>query len=124
MAMNMSRAFNAKMMTRLTRYSVGAGYYDNNNDWVAGTTTSDTIFGVLKTGNKFSQMDEGEARQSEDGGTRFSDYKTLYVREQYVIDMSDKIEFKGKYYNVLQRSDESLFGFYSVLLEKSKEWTP
>lgn len=124
MAMNMGRAFNAKMMTRLTKYSVGTGYYDDNNDWVSGDITSGTVFGVLKTGNKFSQMDEGEALQSEDGGTRYSDYKTLYVREQYEILMTDKIEFKGKYYNVLQRSDESLFGFYAVLLEKSKEWTP
>jgi len=124
MAMQMQRAFNSRMLSPLTLYSATAGSYDADNIWVEGTTTTQTIYGVIKTGNKFSRHEEGEALHSEDGGARYSDYRTLYITDKYPVEKEDKILFKGKYFNVLQRSDESVFGFYSVLLEKSEEWQP
>lgn len=124
MAMQMQRAFNARMMTKLIRYSISDGTYDENNVWVEGRKKKNNIFGVIQAGNKFSQFEEGEAVHSEDGGTRYSDFRTLYVTDKFPINLGDKIDFKGVYYNVLQRSDEQVFGFYSVLLEKSEEWKP
>ncbi len=124
MAMQMQRAFNSKMLTKLTKYTVGTGEYNDDNRWVEGSVTSSNIWGVIKTGNKFSQFEEGEALHSEDGGARYSDFRTLYVTKKFPVQKNDKIGYKGKYYNVLQRSDESEFGYYSVLLEKSEEWRP
>ncbi len=124
MAMQMQRAFNSRMMTRLVKYIVAIGHYDENNDWVQGRVKTASIWGVLKTGNQFSQFDEGEARISDETGIRYSDYRTLYVTDRYPIAVGDKLGHKGRYYNVLQRSDESEFGFYKVLLEKSEEWKP
>jgi len=124
MAMQMQRAFNARMQTKMVRYSVSAGDYDDDNQWVEGTKEASVIYGVIQAGNKFSQFDEGEALHSEDGGARYSDFRTLYITDKYVVGLGDKIGFKGKFFNVLQRSDESVFGFYSVLLEKSEEWIP
>lgn len=126
MTMKLRRAFNARMMTKLTLYKAPTpkGTYDDNNIWVRNPYTSSSIRGVLTVGNKFSQFEEGEAIRVEDGGQRVSDYRTLYVMDKYPIYIGDKIELNGNYFNVLQRSDESIFGFYSVLLEKSEEWTP
>lgn len=124
MTLQMPRAFNSKMLTKVVRYSVEKGSFDENNVWINGKSTRKNIWGVLKTGNQFSQFDEGEAIHTEDGGTRFSDYKTLYVTDKFPVQKEDKIGYKGNYYNVLQRSNDATYGFYSVLLEKSKEWRP
>ena len=120
----MQRAFSSRMITKLTKYVVGTGSYDENNVWVNGTSETKTIYGVWKTGNKFSHLEEGEARITEDGGERHSNFRTLYVKEKYQLEMADKIKWKGDYYTVLQRSDESTFGYFANLLEKAKDWTP
>jgi len=126
MAMQMQRAFNAKMLTKMVRYSTGAdsGYYDDNNFWVQSKYIKTNIRGVLTSGNKFSQFTKGQALHSEDGGQRFSDYRTLYVTDKYTVELEDKIGFDGAYFNVLQRSDYAVNGYFEVQLEKSKEWTP
>tara|TARA_R110000851_G_scaffold308123_1_gene466912 strand:+ start:995 stop:1369 length:375 start_codon:yes stop_codon:yes gene_type:complete len=124
MAMQMQRAFNSRMLTKVIKYTIAEGAYDLENIWVEGTVTPSNIFGVIKSGNKFSQFEEGEALHSEDGGIRFSQYKTLYVTDKFPVDKGDKIGYAGNYYNVLQRSEESVYGFFSVILEKSTEWTP
>lgn len=122
--MQMQRAFHAKMLTKLIKYSVAEGVYDENNQWIQGRLKKSNIWGVIKTGNQFSQFDEGEALHAGDGGARFSNFRTLYVTDKYPLEKSDKIKFKGKYFNILQRSDESVYGFYKVLLEESEYWKP
>jgi hypothetical protein len=126
MAMKMQRAFNARMLTKLTLYTAPdpAGYYDDSNDWIVNKYVVKNIYGVIKAGNKFSQFEEGQALRVEDGGQRISDFRTLYITDKFPVKLGDKIKFTGKYFNVLQRSDEETYGFYSVLLEKSQEWTP
>ena len=124
--MQMQRAFNAKMMTKLTLWTreEPGGYYNSDNHWVVREYTEKTIRGVIVAGNKFSQFEEGQAIQVEDGGQRISDYRTLYVTDKYPIQLGDKLEINGNYFNTLQRSDEVVFGFYSLLIEKSQDWTP
>jgi len=124
MAMQMQRAFNAKFLVKLTRYRVGPGSYDTDNNWIEGTVTTSIIFGRVVAGNKFSQFEEGIARIVEDGGTRFADYRGMYVTNKFSIEPEDKIGYKGKYFTVLQESDESPFGFHSYILEKSENWKP
>lgn len=124
MTMQMNRAFNSKMMTMITKYTIGVGSYDSTNNWIEGSQVVTQIFGVIKAGNKFSQFEEGQALHAEDGGARYSDYRTLYVTKANLVELGDKLGFAGKYFNVLQRSDESIFGFYSVIIEESTEWTP
>ncbi len=108
----------------MVRYRLDEGSYDENNQWVDGRLRKKNIWGVIKTGNKLSKSEEGEALHAEDGGERFSDYKTLYVTDRFPVLATDKIGFNGRYYNVLQRSNEAVFGFYSVTLERTVEWTP
>ena len=120
----MQRAFNRRMMTKLIKYTVEDSTYDENNQVVLGNTVKSFIYGVFQAGNKFSQFDEGIALHSEDGGARFSDFKSLYLQDKFELDLDDKIEYKGLYYNILQKSDESEFGFSSYLLEKTKGWAP
>lgn len=122
--MQMQRAFHSKMMTKLICYTVSEGSYDEENVWVEGTVTQKNIWGVIQTGNKFSKLDEGEALHTDDGGERFSNFRTLYVSDKFVIGATDKFLYQGLYFNVLQRSDEATFGFNSVLIEKTLEWTP
>lgn len=124
MAMQMQAAFNSKMLTKLIHYRSEEGAYDDNNHWVEGKVKKKNIWGVIKTGNQFSQFDEGEALHADDGGARFSNYRTLYVTDKFPLETSDHIKFKGKFFNVLQRSDESVYGFYKVLLEESEMWKP
>jgi hypothetical protein len=120
----MQRAFNSKFLVKLTRYTVAEGSYDDDNNWVEGYVTKSTIYGRIIAGNKFSQFEEGIARIVEDGGTRFADYRGLYVTNKYSIEPNDKIGYAGKYFNVLQQSDEAPFGFNSYILEKSENWKP
>ena len=122
--MQMHRAFNAKMLVPLVWYTISAGSYDTNNIWQPGGIVAKPLRGVFLAGNKFSQFEEGEAIQATDGGARYSDFRSLYVTDIYPMEKDDKVEWKGKYYNILQRSDESAYGFYSYLLERSEEWTP
>lgn len=122
--MQMQRAFNSRMLTRVVRYVIKEGSYDDDNVWVEGAITQSNIYGVIKSGNKFSQFEEDEALRVEDGGIRASQYKTLYVTDKYPLENTNKIGYQGKYYNIIQRSEESTYGFFSVILEKSKAWTP
>jgi len=124
MAMQMQEAFDAQMLTAMTRYNIEEGSYDQNNHWVEGSKVSSEIYGVIKAGNKFSQFEEGEALRVEDGGSRFSDYRTLYVVDTYELNIGDKVGYAGKYFNILQRSDEEVYGFFSYILERSEEWQP
>ena len=121
----MNRAFNARMQTKMIHYTELAGHYDDNNEWVKGASATSIFFGVILAGNKFSQFDEGIARVATEGGERFSDYRSLYVQDRYPrLGTSDKVYFRGTYYNVLQESDEAIFGFHSYLLEKPKDFKP
>ena len=124
MAMQMQRAFNSRMLTKLFRYQVLEGSRNEFNEWVQGRVIKSKVFGVIKAGNKFSQFEEGEAVHTDDGGQRFSDYRTLYVTKKNAVNPGDKIGFKGKFYNVLQLSDEDEYGFWSYILEKSEDWKP
>ena len=124
MALNMRRAFNSRMYTTIAIYVQEDGSYNEDNDWVSGQLTSRLSRGVIQAGNKFSQFEEGMAIINEDGGIRVSDYRSLYIKSEEEIKLGDKIGYKGIYYNVLQQSDESTYGFDSFLLEKSKNWSP
>ena len=124
MTMQMRRAFNKRMLSKVDKYSIEESTYDDDNQIVEGRIIKSTMQVINLAGNKFSQFDEGEALQQEDGGQRFSDFRTLYFTSKYSLKLEDKIGFKGKYYNVLQKSDEEVYGFWSFLIEKSEEWTP
>lgn len=124
MAMQMQRAFNSRMLTRVSKYSIGEGHYDETNEWIEGKQERSTIYGVLQAGNKFSQFDEGISLHNEVGGKRYTDYRSLYVTNKTKLKITDKVGIKGTYYNILQMSDEDTYGFYSYLLEKSKTWRP
>lgn len=121
--LNMTGAFNSAMLSKMTRYTLSGGHYDDQNNWVEGYKIPSTIWGVVKSGNKFSQFDEGEALLTEDGGARFSNYKTLFVTDKFPVELGDKILYLGEYYNVNQRSNEIAYNFRSYLIEKSEEWT-
>ena len=124
MAMNMRRAFNSRMFSSMVVHKQEVGQYNDDNDWVAGVNTSKPIRGVIQAGNKFSQFEEGMAIHTEDGGTRISDFRSLYVTSDLKVELENKITYKGVHYNVLQQSDEDTYGFDSFLLEKSKDWSP
>jgi hypothetical protein len=124
MTMQMQRAFSSRMQTPLTLHKVNEGSYDDDNNWVQGSKKTTSIFGVITAGNKFSQFDEGISLHSEDGGARYSNYRNLYVKDKYQVSRGDKVSFRDAYYNVLQESDEQIFGFSSFILEKSEDGTP
>ena len=124
MAMNMRQAFAHEFMTRLVRYRVQPGTFDEFNEWQEGSNERKKITGVIKSGNKFSQFDEGISLQSTESGDRYSDYRTLYITKRYDLEMEDKILYQGKYYNVLQQSPEDTFWFKEFLLEADKNWRP
>ena len=122
--MQMQRAFNARMLTKMFKYSIESGTFDEFNNFVEGRSVKSTVFGVIVAGNKFSQFEEGIAVNNEDGGIRFSDYRSIYIIDKYNLVIGDKILFKGKYYNILQESDEDIYGFKSFIAEKSENWKP
>ena len=121
MAMSMHRAFNAKMLTGITLVSIEPGSWDEYNNWVEGKEKKSTIFGRVIVGNKFSQFEEGIALHNEDGGSRYSDYRSLYVKNIYTVKVQDRIIFKGKTFRILQQSDEDVFGFNSFLIEAQEK---
>lgn len=122
--MNLSRAFNAMMLSKLTRYQEKAGSYDDNNVYIDGITTVTTFVGVIKTGNKFSRFTEGIALQAMSGGERYSDYKSLYVTDKNLVFVGDKVGWNSKFYDVIQMSDETPFNFRGFILEELKNWVP
>ena len=124
MAMQMQRAFNAKFLTPVTHYSVSEGHFDDDNVWIDGATVPKKIRVRILSGNKFSQFEEGEAVINTEGGVRHSDYREIYVPLRYPVKIGDKIGYKSKYFNILQRSDEDVYGFNSYLIERSENWEP
>jgi hypothetical protein len=124
MAMNMRKAFSKHMLAPLTRFAKGPGRYNEYNEWIEGSTSESTIHGVWFAGNKFSQFDEGIALKPTQGGERYSDYRTLYISDRFILEIEDYIGFKGKYFKILQMSDEDVFGFRSFLLEQDPDWRP
>ena len=121
MAFSMHRAFNARMLSPMLVRSIAVGIYDADNVWIPGAETSQTVYGVITAGNKFSQFEEGIALHAEDGGARRSNYRNLYIKDIYVINKDDKIEFRGATYLILQESDEEVYGFNSFILEKEED---
>lgn len=125
MTMNMGRAFNAKFMTRITLYVIAKGSHNENNDWTEGSVKAKYIRVVLTSGNKFSQFDEGVSLHNLDSGKRFSDYRQIYVKAHYGVKPGDKFGYRGKFYNILQNTDEEEFGFHGFMIEQNdKGWTP
>ena len=122
--LNMRRAFNSKMLTKLVRFSIEEGSFDEHNNWVKGATTQSNIWAVMISGNKFSQFEIGQAIQSEDGGIRISDYKSIHITDRFNLELGDKLLYKGDYFNVLQRSDEAEYNYRAFLIEKSEGWKP
>lgn len=118
----MQRAFNAKFLVSLTRYPKPTGSYNEFNEWVSDTTSPESIKGRLLSGNRFSQFDVGQAAHNEDGGLRISDFRSLYITDKYNLEIGDMIAYKGVYYNTLQKSPESHYGFTAYLLERSEKW--
>lgn len=126
MTMNMGRAFNSKMEAKMVRKVHTAGYYDANNIWVAGTPLPDEVFfGVITSGNKYSQFDEGISIKTTEGGERKPDWRLLYVKDRWpILQFEDVVYFRNTYYKILQQSDEKIFGFQSYLIEKLKHYAP
>jgi len=125
MAMNMERAFNSRMETKMVRLVTSAGSYDANNVWIPGVKTNSTFFGVLTVGNKYSQFDEGIGVKATEGGERNPNWRLLYVKGRWgEFSMGDYILYKGKYHKIIQKSDEETFNFYSYLAEELKDYQP
>ena len=118
MAMSMHGAFNALMMTDMTLIKYGGGAYDDDNDWIVAPTTETAFKGVITTGNRFSQFDKGIALDAEDGGARFSDFKSLYVKDTVPIELGDRIRYRSKVYRTIQQTEENTFGFNGFMIEK------
>ena len=91
MALQMQRAFNYKMLTTMTLYTISAGSFDATNEWVEGSIVAAPFKGVLQAGNKFSQFEEGIALHEEVGGKRYSDFRSVFVTDKVVIAVEDKI---------------------------------
>ena len=121
MTMQMRRAFNARMQTRVILHKIAEGSYDSNNDWTEGERTDVHIFAVVTAGNKFSQFEEGIALDAQDGGARYSDYRNMYAMNKYEVAIGDKLTFRDTFYRVLQKSDEQVYGFSSYIIEKSED---
>ena len=121
MLMSMQRAFSSRIEYPMDLYIVSAGKYNEFNEWVEGRVTNRPIKGVITTGNKFSQFDEGIGLDSSDGGYRYSNYRQLYVLAKYGVKKTDRILFSNTYYTVIQESDESIWGYKSFIVEKSDE---
>ena len=124
MAMNMREAFDSEFLVVADLYKIGEGDYDTQNLWVPASATQSVIRARILSGNKFSQFEEGIARRVMDDGVRFSDYISVYVTTSFNVELEDKIGWNGKFYNILQKSDEAHFGFVSFLAEKSEDWSP
>ena len=121
MTMQMQRAFNARMQAKCISYVIAEGFYDEDNIWIKGRYVKNNFYAVIQAGNKFSQFDEGIARHAMEGGNRFSNYRNMYVQDKYPsLKMNDRIEFRDTFYNILQKSDEAVFGFNSYIIEKDK----
>lgn len=124
MAMQMQRAFNPRMLTAMKWYIPSSEAYDENNNWIEGPPTCKKLLGRLTVGNKFSQLEEGTSVAALPGGERTRDYKTLYCSDKYKVEVEHTLGFQGKYYRVLQMSNEDTFGFRSWLIEEYKNWSP
>ena len=120
MTMNMRGAFSSHMMVQVTHVTVSKGSYGDKNVWIDGTRTQKKISAVLRSGNKFAQFDAGTAVRAQEGGVRYSDYKSLFVHDGFPMKVTDEIIFKGKTYHVIAMDDELHFGFQGFLLEASK----
>lgn len=120
MAFSMHRAFNHKMQSAILVTVYAAGSYDDDNVWTPGASSSYTVYGVITAGNKFSQFEEGIALHAEDGGARYSNYRNLYIKDNFIIPMDCRLTFRGYVYRVLQESDEEVFGFNSFILEREE----
>lgn len=124
MAMQMGKAFNSKFMVPISLYRYVAGSYNIDNEWNTPAREEEVISGIITSGNKFSQFDEGIALQSEDGGARFSNFRKLYVKSSVGIGMEDRLVYQNYYYNIIQQSDETAFGFQSFIIEKAERLNP
>ena len=120
MAMNMGRAFHPLMLVKMKVISTTSGHYNDDNDYVGGVKSSRVIRGVIRNGNRYSQFEESISRSATAAGERFPDYRTLFLRESIFGDLSldSHIIYKCVTYNILQKSDETHFGFSSYILER------
>jgi len=113
--MRMNRAFNARMLTSMNKVEfVGAGY-DENNDWQVGREVKSIIKGVMRPARA------GQSIELEGGGVRYSDWYKLHITGRYSLKMSDKIDYKGVRYNILELANQQEYGFQGAILERSEK---
>ncbi len=119
----MGRAFHPQMLVPLKVISTTSGYYNEDNDYIEGKKSERGIRGVLRNGNRFSQFEESISRSATAAGERFPDYRTLFLRESIFGEllMDDHVIYKCVTYNVLQKGDETHFGFSSYMLERDQQ---
>lgn len=120
MTLQMSRAFHPSMQVKLKVHSIGSGYYNDDNDYIEGKESTRMIRGVVLRGNRFSQFEESISVDTTEGGERFPNFRTLYVnynRYGYLL-MNDLIEFRCVKYHIMQKGDESHFGFTQYIIEE------
>ena len=119
----MARAFNSRMESKCISYVATKGRFDNTNTWIPGGYQTKVFYAVVQAGNQYSQFDEGIARHALESGNRLSDYRNIYVKDKWPeLKMDDRIMFRNTYYNILQKSDEAVFGFHSYIIEKDKHF--
>ena len=121
MAMSQGRAFNPAFLVSMEVVSQPSGYYNEFNDYIeGGVPISRVVRGVIRNGNRFSQFDESISRSATAAGERFPDYRTLFLRDSIYgsLSLDSHIIYKCVTYNILQKSDESHFGFTSYILER------
>lgn len=124
MTMSLRRAFNRRMFSRVTLYSISKGSYNELNEWIEGSVSSKYAHVVLSSGNKFSQFDEGTSVSNMDSGLRIADYRQVYIRVKAGAKIGDKFGHQGEFYNILQNTNEEVYGFHGFMIEKDKKWRP
>lgn len=113
---SMRRAFTKHTTTRAHLVMQGEGYYDENNEWVAGESTAPVAFNATITPVGMADYSSfGHVLEALPEGERVQSY--IQISSTIEVPINSHVLYLGNIYKIIRDAEYRAAGFYTTIGE-------